>query len=347
MKKLSLIAAFCAAGFAVDAAILRVNNNTGISANYTDVQAAISAAAAGDTILVEPSATGYSGITLNKRLVILGNGYFNNANVNGGLHTMNAGLQANDKNSVLGSITFDLGSGHSVVMGLVANAVWIYESDITVKRCWVGHFYLNNSNTSGGNYGNRDSINISQNVITGNLQTYYFSASGGIGITDVNIQNNIFHASNYVYVSLPVGVQGYFQNNIYDNWYGAISMWGFQIANNIIVNGGFTANNSVYFNNISTGTQFGTANSNQQNVAATTIFSNYNGSGQTETRYYLNPSGPAVGAGFNGVDIGAFGGPDPYKLSGIPPIPSIYSLSAPATTTTNTLQVTISTRSNN
>ena len=53
----------------------------------------------------------------------------------------------------------------------------------------------------------------------------------------------------------------------------------------------------------------------------------------------LAPNSPAIGAGFNGVDIGMFDGPEPYVLSGIPPFPWIYEFTvppvyqAPATTT--------------
>jgi len=33
------------------------------------------------------------------------------------------------------------------------------------------------------------------------------------------------------------------------------------------------------------------------------------------------------GKGTNGSDIGPFGGPDPYRLSGLPNLPNIYELS--------------------
>ncbi len=109
----------------------------------------------------------------------------------------------------------------------------------------------------------------------------------------------------------------------------------------------FTSNNSVFFNNIGDGTQFpntGNGSNNLQSITTTALFTSYTSG--TETRYTLNPTGPGIGAGFNGVDCGIFGGPDPYKPSGIPPFPTIYSLSAPNTTTSSTLPVTISTRSN-
>jgi len=342
-----MFAAMCLATWSSFATIYRVNNNTGISANFNSITAAMTAANNGDTLLLEPSTTNYGSITITKKLVILGNGYFNDAAINGGMHTLNTGLQANQKSSSLSDVNFYPGSEHSVLMGCTTNNVWVYASDITVKRCYMIYVYLNNYNPNTAVYSNRDSMNFSQNIISGSVAIYYFSATGGIGITDVNFQNNIFY-NGYPYygISLPAGVSGFFQNNVWDISQGTISMWGFQVSNNIMIGGYFTPNNCVYFNNIGTGTQFGNANSNQQNISTTSLFTNYAGTGQTETRYTLSPAGPGIAAGFNGVNVGPFGGPDPYRLSGIPPIPTIYSLSAPATTTSTTLQVTISTRSN-
>ena len=50
-------------------------------------------------------------------------------------------------------------------------------------------------------------------------------------------------------------------------------------------------------------------------------------------RYSLAPNSPAIGAGYNGVDCGIFGGPTPYELSGLPSRPWIYELMAPPATT--------------
>ena len=56
MKKLNtLIAIFILITTIVNAKIWRVNNNSGVIADYTTVQAAHNAASAGDTIHLEPS----------------------------------------------------------------------------------------------------------------------------------------------------------------------------------------------------------------------------------------------------------------------------------------------------
>ena len=49
----------------------RVNNNTDFDADFTTLQAAVTAASNGDTIYVEGSATQYEGATINKPLTIV------------------------------------------------------------------------------------------------------------------------------------------------------------------------------------------------------------------------------------------------------------------------------------
>lgn len=309
------------------AALLRVNNRSGINANYSSLSSAISAASAGDTIYVEPSTSSYGSISLTKKLTIIGNGYFATPSA---AYIGNTSLQADTNECILGGVSFNAGSAGSVIMGMVFYGYnYISDSNITLKRnMFYGYYtYLY--------YANVSNLDIRQNV----FYSAGFYDYGSYTSSNINFQNNLLYNTT---ITLPTSSSGFMQNNIFDN--SGLNANNFQVNNNIMINGSFTANNCVYFNNIGTGTQFGNANNNQQNVGTATLFANY--SSGTETRYTLSSTGPGVGAGFNGVDVGIFGGPDPYKLSGIPPVPTIYSLSAPATTTSTTLSVTISTRSN-
>jgi hypothetical protein len=56
-------------------------------------------------------------------------------------------------------------------------------------------------------------------------------------------------------------------------------------------------------------------------------------SGNEETRWMLKTGSPATGTGFNGVDMGAFGGANPYRLSGVAPRPRITRFVVPAAAT--------------
>lgn len=62
------------------AKIWRVNNNTGVTADFTTAQAANDAAAvlSGDTIHLEPSTASYGGLTCSKRLTWISTGAFLN-----------------------------------------------------------------------------------------------------------------------------------------------------------------------------------------------------------------------------------------------------------------------------
>lgn len=67
-----------------------------------------------------------------------------------------------------------------------------------------------------------------------------------------------------------------------------------------------------------------------------------------DARNQLAPNSPARGAGEYGTDCGAFGGDDPYVLSGIPDIPIIYQLSVPSQVPQNrVLNVQIKAKTNN
>lgn len=340
-KSLSILVASCLLSVLSQAAILRVNNITGVNVSYTTLSAAVTAASAGDTIYIEPSPNSYGSATINKKLTIIGNGYFTSTN---GIYTVNGGLQANMATSFLSSITFDAGSDFSTIMGCHLTHVYVVDSNITIKRNYItSYIYLSNYQPPA--YVNITNIDIRQNVLeSGIYYTSFSTNSNTVGITNVNIQNNIF-AGYYTYFTLPTGISGFIMNNLIYSPYYNVDVYNFQVNNNIMTGGNFNANNNVFFNNASTNTTFGNTNGNQQNITTASMFSNY-GTGAADTSFVLSPTGPGIGTGFGSANLGPYGGPDPYKKSGIPPVPTIYQLSAPATTTTTTLPVTISTRSN-
>jgi hypothetical protein len=80
------------------------------------------------------------------------------------------------------------------------------------------------------------------------------------------------------------------------------------------------------------------------------VFADYNNALglSTDGKWELRAGSPALVAGSAGVDCGAFGGPVPYILSGIPDLPHIYEADVPATATTDSgLPVTIKVMSGN
>ena len=74
-KTIVTLVALCAA-MTVNATVLRVSNVSGSTAPYSTVQDAMTAAADGDTIMLEASAISYGGIKIEKRIVLIGAGYW-------------------------------------------------------------------------------------------------------------------------------------------------------------------------------------------------------------------------------------------------------------------------------
>ena len=76
MKKTILFAVAAMLTLAANARILRVNNTLGSSAPYQTIETAIETAAEGDTIMVDASTQTYGPVDINKRVVVLGPGYW-------------------------------------------------------------------------------------------------------------------------------------------------------------------------------------------------------------------------------------------------------------------------------
>ena len=78
MKKAIFTLTLCSIfGFAVNATVRTVSNDPKAPAQYTGIQAAITASSNGDTIMVYGSATHYGNITLEREIVLIGAGYWN------------------------------------------------------------------------------------------------------------------------------------------------------------------------------------------------------------------------------------------------------------------------------
>ena len=105
------------------------------------------------------------------------------------------------------------------------------------------------------------------------------------------------------------------------------------------------ASASIVRNNIHTNAYLPAGNGN---INSSPLDLRYVDSGSTDGKWKLKAGSPGIGAGFGGTDCGIFGGSEPYVLSGIPPIPTIYSLTAPAVGEKNTgLPIQIKVKSNN
>jgi hypothetical protein len=327
MKKIATIVFFLIAsnGFA---SVLRVNNTLGASTPniYTTIQAAHNAASTGDTLLVEPSVMGYGNLVATKKLVVFGNGYY----LGPASSNFNPGLQLSNNTSTLGSVKFDVGSEGSTMMGISMgvdlctiatnnitfsrNNVQFVNLTLTASNCIISQNILFQLNFAGTNNNNMVRNNFIANKLT-------------IDANDLNnvVENNIFQGANTYNVQNAI-----VRNNI-------------DLGVNSLV-----LTNSTVDNNASTNGLFGAANGNITAAGSAMVEDIANSSAlfSEDSRWKLKATSPAKATGFNGDDMGIFGGLTPYILSGIPPIPTIYKFIAPTSVAGSSMSIIISTRNN-
>lgn len=335
-----------------EAKVWRINNNVSVAADFTTFYAAVQASSVvdGDTLYVEASASEYitNSMTINKRLVIIGMGYFLNGDDTN--YPPNTGLQAANYGSSLQYVVFGEGSAGSKVLGMSLSNVVIGTStaaiNILFERCM---FY------SGG-------LSFSNATHSGVTVRKCFFVSAGItatsgSVTNFVCENNIFYGY-WGGANMPAltGSTNVFRNNSIKDAAVGSTLVNCYVANNIF--GTFNGNaftNCTVKNNLFSANQTlsGTASNNQVNVNMSDVYVGGT-TGSQDSRTMLKSGSPAIAAGVTvgGVttpDCGAFGATDPYKLSGIPNIPTIYSLTVPVSipSGSSTMNITFSTRNNN
>ena len=309
----------------VDAKKWTVSNKSGVDADATTIQAAHDMAAAGDTIYVEGSSVNYGSLNLTNKVFIYGPGYFLGENPE---------TQANIAPAYIEGLDFSTGSDGSIVSGLyITNSVDINASNVTLKRNYITGSYTIDIETAQTN------VLILQNYI---ISSSYDLMQVSTGSSNIMIHNNyIYHGNTYNAIETEGTAVVDVLNNVI---YGNITVSNSSFTNNIYRTGTPTGSGNVYYNNLCNGTQFPSGNGNQQTVDMGTVFV---GPGTTDGQWQLAASSPALGAGLSGEDCGMYGGPDPYVLSGIPNIPSIYYFTAPTSASESSgLPVHIKVKSN-
>ncbi|WP_315823466.1 hypothetical protein [Paraflavitalea speifideaquila] len=148
------------------AKIWRVNNNPGVAADFTDLQSAHNGAAGGDTLHIEGSPNSYGGATFNKKLIVLGPGYFLDEYPNS---------QALLHSGKVGGVTYNMGSEGSVIMGIdfLGSGIVIFTDDIIIRR---NKFSAPNGATP--------------DYSIGTINLYYHSNNSGIPANNVIISQN-------------------------------------------------------------------------------------------------------------------------------------------------------------
>lgn len=321
--------------------VITVDNSVGANAQYSDLQSAISAASAGDTIYVHPSATNYGIINIDKELTVIGYGHLNS-----------------DKQTLLNDIVLLNGSSGSSFSGLYitddlyANNTSIL-TDINIENCYIaddlgfnssggvdnaivrGNIIYQIGTTSGSSTWN----NYTNTIISNNVILNYIGLENYQSIT---IKNNVFLSPNLTYpiynTNFAIGAITV-QNNIF--YYNTASTFDPNVS-------GVVFENCLTYN-IGTGSitaLLGSNNVNDQNPlfvsAENTIFNS------NIDDYNLDAGSPAIGTGAGGVDMGIYDGTFNFSnfgfTNGIPTvkIANITDRIAPGAN----LSVTINTNAN-
>ncbi|SHI88157.1 hypothetical protein SAMN05444280_10796 [Tangfeifania diversioriginum] len=327
MKKLFT---FLAATFVITtlhAKIVYLNNNLespiiseNVFINWSDAYAAVSD---GDTIYVTGSNINYGDVTIDKPLTLIGPGYYLDQKME---------TQINKRPANFGGIILASGSNNSKIVGIVCPSGGSYEGiflddgidNITIESCFIPRIDIED-----------DDGTVYNNIQIKKCYIWRAGLQSGTGSYDNGICTNLVFSNNLVVgtMRVPGGSDGVIIHNLFmDNnlYFGSDS--NLEISNNIYLNedeDDFTIQPlpdvSVHHNVSLTGA-FGNENDNFS-APQSTLFISGSDVPDTDAQYQLSENSPAKGAGTDGTDIGPFGGPDPYRLSGLPNLPNIYELS--------------------
>jgi len=322
---------------------LILDNSSNDPMHYKTFAEAIEAATAGSTINVEGSAKGYGNITINKTVKLIGPGF--NIGANPGTENMSI------TTAKFGKVTVTKDGIDVFISGCEINDICTIIGDNTmVQRNKIKGVVLRNCNN----------CTVGQNQLHGAIASCgtNWSGKGALVIeddcSDAYIHNNYIYGrmcnSNHEYsIRLYSTSNATFRNNIIK--YGALSNNGIY-ENNIFIAGKIPSisseDNNSFSNNI-----FGEENEvlngiNGNITKAGTIEDIFNFKGTTMlSKYTIKENSVAKGAGNDGTDAGIFGGAEPFVPSGIPGIPTVYSIEIPTNVTGDNLKVNVKARTNN
>lgn len=332
MKKLAiLLLSLCWLG--ANATIWRVNSNTQVSADFTDINEACDywEVEAGDTLYLENGSYFGGDQTISKSLTVIGPGYF---------------LIEND-------------STYAYPMPVLINALGISANDVKV----IGVSVINNTRPSGNNVTiercHLNNIDTYYNINTQQLIVRQCFISGGIigvhsggGFISSTIHNNIIFGR----VDLTRGGSSH---NVYNNviYYNntstnyALSVVNSTVINNIVIREPVAEDPSVDRSEYAM--ELGNNSSFAYNVTSQSYSPEFSNNafdetkenvfvleGSTDKWWMLKEGSPAIGYGSNGDDCGAYGGPMYYIPSGLPILmPRIIEAQIPSSGSGNTIQV--------
>jgi hypothetical protein len=246
--------------------------------DYATFQLAHDASNSGDTIMMQPGSS-FGTATMSIKLVVIGPGYFLNpadANFPG-----NEGLQDNINSTSGDYIYFEPGSSNTQIIGCSIGYLIFGDASINnifVKRCFF----------TSGNYSVL--LNTSANNVIFQQCVFNSSIFSGTGsLTNLSFLNCLFNNGG-IQFSNPSS--GFINNCIFRTSNSNLGS-GAWLVTNCISQGSITGTNTVYNNNVGTGTQFPSGNGNLQNQPWENIFTL---TGSADAQYTLKAALPLAQA---------------------------------------------------
>ncbi|MBI4658765.1 MAG: hypothetical protein HY735_07930 [Verrucomicrobia bacterium] len=310
--------------------VLTVDNNPGAVAMFKNITDAYEAAKGGDTILLAGSPNQYGQLVIKKRLNLVGPGYYLAENKIPGLSTQYAyvgiSLGIGPESSSAGSTFTGLYLSIQPDSGITGAA---YEriGNIIIDRCFGTGGYFDYQ------------VTIRRSLITGHIHLQASGSSirnsiiGGpeFGAVSLNLKGGTT-AANCVFAALPNTEE---LSSISSSIFALINpdVTAAQYAQSVkgSVSYSMAVAPAPLFGSTFKGANFLPVGGGNINGIATELV--FAGTGAVDAKWKLRANSPAMGKGFDGVDMGAFGGPSPYILGGVPSIPRVTRFVVPAAVT--------------
>lgn len=345
MKKFfvtSLIATFfamCGAGTAV-AASWRVNSNTAMSADFADVNAAMSdeRVVAGDTLYIDPGTKISTTQNITKRVTIVGPGYLHqgtpiqSAVFNCSVYIREAAAGTKIEGCVIeGGTTNVYGANSILERNYIKFRVNLLASNVTVHANYIES---SNQLISGGK-------NYIGAVITNNIIKQTSGSNPIYALYNATISNNVIvHSSSYNTSMISNVYNSVITNNIFIDTYNASGAY-FSLS---------LSNNNVIENNVTSCSADDTNWADYPNntfLGGNDLTAIFDTTGIADRYYRLCENSPAKGAGVNGSDCGAYAG-DSYVPSGLPLFyPYFTRVEIPSVTTDGKLNIKLNIKTQN
>ena len=308
MKKTLLMVAFAAVCSMAQAKILRVNNTTGSGAPYSTVADALTAAAEGDTIMLDGSKTGYGNITITKKLVVLGPGYWRSEN----------GITAQgESDAKLNTVRINGTAPGTILRGLTTGDINVNADNVVINRCHV----TSDINVKTSIDGHADNCIIHQNFIVGIISGY--ANNNFANYTQVT--NNIFAGNNTNVVrrlnEAYIAYNTFTIASVSYNFKQIVEISACRVEKNIRGIADEDIAGNTYIDNY---------------IPSSPLFENHDTDLNVKNQEFTEDIAAAI------AGKGAFNGDDPYVISGIPAGPVIQDLTVPASVEQgNNLNITI------